>query len=137
MPKSMANEWPLPSFMLCGGYTDNIAFIKAWYEHRLHFNWQCYENYSYNLPTLILYYYRKSSGNTKSVLHSDLVENLHCVISGTKTFILIDKVHSEDIGSEYTTVGYFDLDVDSYVYTKLHASCCFFTIIYAIVIIIV
>ena len=31
VPEDMKNEWPLPSFMLCGGYIDNIAFINAWY----------------------------------------------------------------------------------------------------------
>lgn len=31
MPEKMKEEWPLPSFLLCGGYTDNIAFINVWY----------------------------------------------------------------------------------------------------------
>lgn len=33
-----------------------------------------------------------SSGGTKSVLHSDKLDNLLCVLSGTKDVILIDKV---------------------------------------------
>ena len=30
MPEPMKKEWPFPSFMLCGGYTENIAFINVW-----------------------------------------------------------------------------------------------------------
>ena len=30
MPEKMKEEWSLPSFMLCGGYTENIAFINVW-----------------------------------------------------------------------------------------------------------
>ena len=31
MPVEMTNEWPLPPFLLCGGYTENIAFVYIWY----------------------------------------------------------------------------------------------------------
>ena len=58
---------------------------------------------------------RLSSGGTKSVLHSDQIENLHCVVSGVKTFILIDKKYSEVIGSEYASQGHYNIDVDAYV----------------------
>ena len=30
MPEEMKQDWPLPSFLLCGGYTDNLALINMW-----------------------------------------------------------------------------------------------------------
>lgn len=31
MPDSMKEEWVVPSFLLCGGYTDNLAHVHMWY----------------------------------------------------------------------------------------------------------
>ena len=31
MPPSMQEEWSIPSFLICGGYTENLAFINVWY----------------------------------------------------------------------------------------------------------
>jgi hypothetical protein len=33
-----------------------------------------------------------SSGNTRSVLHADMEDNIHCVLDGKDEFFLIDKV---------------------------------------------
>ena len=30
MPEKMKEEWPLPSFLLCGGYVNNLAFVNLW-----------------------------------------------------------------------------------------------------------
>ena len=46
------------------------------------------------------------------MLHSDLIENLHCVVSGTKTFVLIDKQYSGTIGPEFASQGYYNIDVE-------------------------
>ena len=58
---------------------------------------------------------RFSSGGTKSVLHSDSSENLHCVVSGQKRFVLIDPQYAHKIGQEYFTQGYYNIDVDKLV----------------------
>ena len=85
VPDEMKREWPFPSFLRCGGYTSNIAYINMWF----------------------------SSGGTKSVLHSDTFENFHCVISGTKVFVMIEAKYSRDIGPEHESTGYYMLDVDA------------------------
>ena len=50
------NEWVVPRFLQCGGYANHIEIVLLWF----------------------------SSGGTKSVLHTDTQENLHCLVSGTK-----------------------------------------------------
>lgn len=90
MPEEMKQEWPFPSFLRCGGYTSNIAYINMWF----------------------------SSGGTKSVLHSDSFENFHCVISGTKVFVLIEAKYSKDIGPEHESTGFYMIDVDAVDMTK-------------------
>ena len=49
------------------------------------------------------------------MLHSDSSENLHCVVSGQKRFILIEQKYASKIGQEYFTKGYFDVDVEKLV----------------------
>ena len=56
LSEGMVRDWRLPRFMLCGGYTDHLMFVYIWF----------------------------SSGGTKSVLHTDTYENLHCLVSGHK-----------------------------------------------------
>ena len=69
----------------------------------------------------VVYYYtrpnRFSSGGTKSVLHTDSYENMHCVVSGVKTFLLIEPHYSQVIGPEHASQGYYNMDVDALVYS--------------------
>ena len=53
------------------------------------------------------------------MLHSDSSENLHCVVSGQKRFVIIDPKYASNIGQEYFTKGYFDVDVDKLVSSSL------------------
>lgn len=80
----MYNEWQLPRFILCGGYTNHLSMVMMWF----------------------------SSGGTKSVVHSDTNENLHCLISGTKKFIIIKPIYGQYIGPEWYEKGFYDIDVD-------------------------
>ena len=56
LSEGMVRDWRLPRALLCGGYTDHLMFVYVWF----------------------------SSGGTKSVLHTDTYENLHCLVSGQK-----------------------------------------------------
>ena len=85
----MFDEWELPKFLLCGGFTDHLMFVYLWL----------------------------SSGGTKSVLHTDSYENLHCVVSGRKEFVLIEPHYAEVIGPEHQEKGFFDIDVERWVDT--------------------
>lgn len=55
---------------------------------------------------------RFSSGGTRSVLHTDAFENLHCLVSGVKEFVLIDPQFTDTIGPEYKRQGFYDINVD-------------------------
>jgi len=57
-------EYTLMTSLHCGGFTDVLQDAVMWF----------------------------SSGGTKSVLHFDAVENINCLFSGSKKFIMIDKV---------------------------------------------
>ena len=61
-------------------------------------------------------FFRFSSGGTKSVLHTDSDENLHCLVSGMKEFVLIPPEFSEIIGPEHAQLGYYHIDVEKYVF---------------------
>ena len=56
---------------------------------------------------------RFSSGGTKSVLHTDSMENFHCVVSGRKVFVMFEPHYSEAIGPEHKNLGYYHIDVDA------------------------
>ena len=38
-----------------------------------------------------------SSGGTRSVIHYDADHNLHCLVSGRKDFIMIERKYAEDL----------------------------------------
>ena len=61
LPPPMFNEWQLPKFLLCGGFTEHLMFVFLWF----------------------------SSGGTNGYVHTDQVDNLHCVFSGNKYFIMV------------------------------------------------
>ena len=78
------NEWVVPRFLQCGGYAENIAVVLIWF----------------------------SSGGTKSVLHTDTQENLHCLVSGKKKFVIIEPHFTESIGPEHKKQGFYNIDVE-------------------------
>jgi lysine-specific demethylase 8 len=51
--------------LLCGGYTDELQDSVMWF----------------------------SNGGTKSVLHYDAIDNINCLMSGTKELFMVDKVN--------------------------------------------
>jgi len=83
----MYEEWAVPRFMLCGGYDEHIAMTYFWF----------------------------SSGGTKSILHKDTAENLHCLVSGFKKFVLIKPYFADLISPEFEEIGHYNIDVDKYV----------------------
>ena len=46
------------------------------------------------------------------MLHTDAFENLHCLVSGVKEFVLIDPQYTDTLGSEYRAQGFYNIDVD-------------------------
>lgn len=54
----------VPVTLQCGGFVQGIQDLVLWF----------------------------SSGGTKSVLHSDYLDNINCLLDGTKEIIFIDKV---------------------------------------------
>ena len=55
---------------------------------------------------------RFSSGGTRSVLHTDAYDNLHCVVSGVKEFLIIEPQYIDTIGPEHGSQGFYNIDVD-------------------------
>lgn len=62
LPKQMRGDLRLFPFLSCGGYTHVLNDVIMWF----------------------------SSGGTKSVLHNDLIDNVNCLFSGTKTLYMVD-----------------------------------------------
>jgi lysine-specific demethylase 8 len=81
---AMQREWLLPQLLLCGGFTQNLIFSYAWF----------------------------SNGGTKSVLHTDAFDNLHCLVSGVKEFVMIEPRYIDIVGPEHKTQGFYNIDVD-------------------------
>ena len=46
------------------------------------------------------------------MLHTDSYENMHCLVSGRKEFVLIEPHYSTVIGPEHSRLGYYHIDVD-------------------------
>eukprot|EP00794_Sanderia_malayensis_P009650 gene9650-10638_t len=66
----------------CGGYINLLQDIVMWF----------------------------SSGGTSSVLHSDGVDNINCLFSGTKELYFVDKKHSEFIDIDVPDGGYCNVN---------------------------
>jgi len=58
----------VPYCLLCGSFLDYIHETNFW----------------------------MSSGGTRSVIHYDADHNLHCLVSGRKDFIMIERKYAED-----------------------------------------
>lgn len=74
----LAEEYVIPRCLLCGGFTEVFQDAVMWF----------------------------SSGGTKSVLHFDSVENINCLFSGSKKFIMIDKVCTPLISTIFYTISF-------------------------------
>ena len=59
----------LPRPLRCGGFQSSLAIGVVWF----------------------------SSGGTKSVFHSDDVDNINCILDGSKSLVMIDKVSDKPI----------------------------------------
>ncbi|XP_064608195.1 bifunctional peptidase and arginyl-hydroxylase JMJD5-like [Liolophura sinensis] len=60
-----------------------------------------------------------SSGGTKSVVHTDAVENINCLIRGDKEFVMIDPLlYGDKVDMDHPEGSYSDVDVDAVDYTK-------------------
>ena len=46
------------------------------------------------------------------MLHTDSYENLHCLVSGVKEFVLIDPLYISTVGPEHKNQGFYNIDVD-------------------------
>ncbi|XP_069137666.1 uncharacterized protein [Argopecten irradians] len=69
IPDSMKVDIKVPLTLQCGGFQKNIQTIIMWF----------------------------SSGGTKSHLHNDNLDNINCVLDGTKELVLIDKKYTDMI----------------------------------------
>lgn len=60
-----------------------------------------------------------SSGGTKSVVHTDSVDNINCLFRGNKTLIMVDpEKHSKNVDLDRPEGSYSMMDVDQVDYTK-------------------
>lgn len=67
--------------LLCGGFTDDLQDSVMWF----------------------------SNGGTKSVLHFDAIDNINCLMSGTKELFMVDKVVLPAIIAEVLILLLFSL----------------------------
>lgn len=94
LPKIMRDDIFLLKCLLCGGYTDSLQDGVIWF----------------------------SNGGTKSVLHFDAIDNINCLMSGTKELFMVDKKEKAhiDIDNEKGSFSQVDVDkVDLYKYPGL------------------
>ncbi|XP_022105662.1 lysine-specific demethylase 8-like isoform X2 [Acanthaster planci] len=84
VPREMAGEVELLSCMLCGGFTKNLQDAVIWF----------------------------SSGDTKSVLHFDALDNINCVMDGRKEFFLVDKNDKANVFIDHPEGSFSGVDVD-------------------------
>lgn len=84
LPKIMRDDVYLLKCLLCGGYTDSIQDSVLWF----------------------------SNGGTKSVLHFDAIDNINCLISGTKELFMVDKKDKSYIDIDVRKGSFSQVDVD-------------------------
>ncbi|XP_038078383.1 bifunctional peptidase and arginyl-hydroxylase JMJD5-like [Patiria miniata] len=84
VPTEMADEVELLRCLLCGGFTERLQDAVIWF----------------------------SSGNTKSVLHFDAVDNINCVMDGQKEFFLVDKNEKNSVFMDHPDGSFSSVDVD-------------------------
>lgn len=60
-----------------------------------------------------------SSGGTKSVVHTDAVDNILCLFRGEKTFVMVDPdKYMDKVDIDHPEGAYSDIDVDSVDYDR-------------------
>lgn len=60
-----------------------------------------------------------SSGGTKSVVHTDSVDNFNCLYRGEKTFVMVDPTkYGDKVDMDHPEGSYSGIDVDYMDYTK-------------------
>ncbi|XP_052244595.1 tRNA wybutosine-synthesizing protein 5-like [Dreissena polymorpha] len=77
---------------------------------------QCKQLAEHNFVDNIMWF---SSGGTKSVVHTDSVDNINCLYRGEKTLYFVDpSVHRHDVLIDHPEGAYSGMDVDAVDYTK-------------------
>lgn len=84
LPKAMRDEMFLLRCLLCGGYTDGLQDSVMWF----------------------------SNGGTKSVLHFDAIDNINCLMSGSKDLFMVDKREKAHINIDSPKGSFSKVDVD-------------------------
>ncbi|CAH1271451.1 KDM8 [Branchiostoma lanceolatum] len=85
VPEPMMEEVYLPSCLSCGGPASNLQDYVMWF----------------------------SSGGTKSHLHMDNIDNLMCMISGSKQWFMLDRQAGTNVRLDRHEGAYCTVDVDS------------------------
>ncbi|XP_013384785.1 jmjC domain-containing protein 5 [Lingula anatina] len=93
MLPEMMGDFHIPKPILCGGYTRFLQDAVIWF----------------------------SSGGTKSVLHFDNIDNINCLLDGSKELIFIDKKYSHLVEKDgfkedgsYSTVDVEKVDMEKF-----------------------
>ncbi|XP_035685478.1 bifunctional peptidase and arginyl-hydroxylase JMJD5-like [Branchiostoma floridae] len=84
VPEPMMEEVYLPSCLSCGGFTSNLQDYVMWI----------------------------SSGGTKSHLHMDNIDNVMCMISGSKEWLMVDRQAGANVRLDRHEGAYSTVDVD-------------------------
>ena len=84
VPKIMRGDIYLLKCILCGGFTDELQDTVMWF----------------------------SNGGTKSVLHFDAIDNINCLMSGTKELFMVDKKEHAHINIDKPDGSFSKVDVD-------------------------
>lgn len=115
LPDPMRKDVQAPSCLLCGTFRDFVHETNFW----------------------------MSNGGTRSVIHYDADENIHCIINGSKDFMMINKTFQQFLPmvekSRLSGSGYSFLDPDSidllaypdmanvqWTYTTLYPADCIY-----------
>ncbi|XP_077998631.1 uncharacterized protein LOC144451613 isoform X3 [Glandiceps talaboti] len=84
LPDQLWKEYNLLPCITCGGFTKGLQDAVLWF----------------------------SSGGTKSFLHMDTVENINCMMSGTKEWFFVDIRDSHHVELDHKEGDYSSVDVD-------------------------
>ncbi|XP_019619076.1 PREDICTED: lysine-specific demethylase 8-like [Branchiostoma belcheri] len=84
VPEPMMEEVYLPSCLSCGGFTSRLQDYVMWF----------------------------SSGGTKSHLHMDNIDNVMCMVSGSKEWFMLDRQAGAKVRLDRSEGAYSTVDVD-------------------------
>lgn len=96
----------VPGPLQCSPLTENLADVVS-YDRFL-------TNLFILLRTSVVFFQLMwfSSGGTKSVVHTDQVDNINCLIRGEKSFVMVDSKYKEFVPLDRTNGTFSSLDVD-------------------------